>query len=103
MACKPRMKTAASDPKLSNTTVTFLNTQNQDLCTKSIMQMLLLITLPELAQIQVHHKLDAISFTYEAPALPLPPTKTHDKEEELITEDKANINLFNNALTALYK
>ncbi|KAF9441038.1 hypothetical protein P691DRAFT_766853 [Macrolepiota fuliginosa MF-IS2] len=65
--------------------------------------MSLLVTLPELTQIQICHELDAISFTYEAPALPLSPTKTHDKEEELIMEDKANIHLFNNALNALYK
>ncbi|KAF9440237.1 hypothetical protein P691DRAFT_782912 [Macrolepiota fuliginosa MF-IS2] len=91
------------NPKLSDTTVTFLNAQNQDLHTKSIVQTLLLITLPGLAQIQVHCKLDTIGFTYEAPALPLPPTKTHDEEEELITEDEANINLFNDTLAALYK
>ncbi|KAF9447812.1 hypothetical protein P691DRAFT_760473 [Macrolepiota fuliginosa MF-IS2] len=94
---------SASDPKLSDTTVAFLNAQNQDLHTKSIVQTLLLVTLPKLVQIQVHRKLNAIGFTYEAPALPLPPTETHDEEEELITEDEANIHLFNDALATLYK
>ncbi|KAF9439690.1 hypothetical protein P691DRAFT_769116 [Macrolepiota fuliginosa MF-IS2] len=103
MACKPRTKAQASDPKLSDTTVAFLNAQNQDLHTKSIVQTLLLITLPELTQVQVHHKLNTISFTYEAPTLPLLPTETPDEAEELITKDKANIHLFNNALDTLFK
>ncbi|KAF9443904.1 hypothetical protein P691DRAFT_787383 [Macrolepiota fuliginosa MF-IS2] len=101
MTCKPKAKAAASNTKLSDTTVTFLNAQNQDFCTKSIMQTLLLITLPKLVQVQVHHKLNTISFTYEAPTLPLPPTETYDKAEDFIPEDEANINLFNNALASL--
>ncbi|KAF9440882.1 hypothetical protein P691DRAFT_767095 [Macrolepiota fuliginosa MF-IS2] len=100
MACKPRMKTAASNPKLSDTTVTSLNAQNQDLHAKSIIQMSLLITLPKLAQIQVCHKLDAIGFTYEASALPLPPLET-PKEEEDSNDDEMDIHLFNDALTSL--
>ncbi|KAF9450868.1 hypothetical protein P691DRAFT_788391 [Macrolepiota fuliginosa MF-IS2] len=100
MACKPRMKTAASDPKLSNTTVAFLNAQNQDLHAKSIVQTLLLITLPELAQVQVCCKLDAISFTYEASALPLPPPQTTEEEAESITNEM-DIQLYNDCLASL--
>ncbi|KAF9439414.1 hypothetical protein P691DRAFT_769868 [Macrolepiota fuliginosa MF-IS2] len=102
MAHKPQTKTAASNPKLSGTTVAFLNAPNQDLHTKSIVQTSLLVTLPELMQIQIHCELDTIGFTYEAPTLPLPPTETHDKEE-LIMEDEENIHLFNDTLSALYK
>ncbi|KAF9439798.1 hypothetical protein P691DRAFT_830812, partial [Macrolepiota fuliginosa MF-IS2] len=100
MAHKPQTKTAASNPKLSNTTVAFLNTQNQDLCTKSIMQTSLLVTLPKLAQVQVQCELDAISFTYEAPTLPLPPLEA-PKEEEDFNDNEMDIHLFNNALASL--
>ncbi|KAF9440011.1 hypothetical protein P691DRAFT_768448 [Macrolepiota fuliginosa MF-IS2] len=100
MACKPQMKTAASNTKLSDTTIAFLNAQNQDLCAKSIVQTSLLITLPELVQIQICHKLDAISFTYEAPILPLPPLGT-PKEEEDSNNEEMNIHLFNDALHSL--
>ncbi|KAF9449466.1 hypothetical protein P691DRAFT_791106 [Macrolepiota fuliginosa MF-IS2] len=100
MAHKPQMKTAASDPKLSDTTVAFLNAQNQDLHTKSIMQMSLLITLPELVQVQVRHELDAIGFTYEAPTLPLPPPVI-PKEEEDSNNNKMDIHLFNDTLHSL--
>ncbi|KAF9442554.1 hypothetical protein P691DRAFT_765097 [Macrolepiota fuliginosa MF-IS2] len=100
MAHKPQMKTAASDPKLSDTTVTFLNAENQDLCTKSIMQTSLLVTLPKLVQIQVCYELDAISFTYEAPTLPLPPLET-PKEEEDSNDEEMDIHLFNDALASL--
>ncbi|KAF9441491.1 hypothetical protein P691DRAFT_791252 [Macrolepiota fuliginosa MF-IS2] len=92
--------TAASDPKLSDTTVTFLNAQNQDLCTKSIMQTLFLVTLPKLMQVQVQHELNAIGFTYKAPTLPLPPLKT-PKEEEDSNDDEMDIHLFNDALASL--
>ncbi|KAF9442164.1 hypothetical protein P691DRAFT_789960 [Macrolepiota fuliginosa MF-IS2] len=85
MAHKPQMKTAASDPKLSNTTVAFLNAQNQDLHTKSIVQTSLLVTLPELMQ---------------APTLPLPPLET-PKAEEDSNNNERDIHLFNNTLTSL--
>ncbi|KAF9442078.1 hypothetical protein P691DRAFT_790084 [Macrolepiota fuliginosa MF-IS2] len=101
MACKPKVKAAASNTKLSDTTVTFLNAQNQDLHTKSIVQTLLLVTLPELVQVQVCCELDAIGFTYKAPTLPLPPTETPDKAEDFISEDEMNINLFNDTLASL--
>ncbi|KAF9440027.1 hypothetical protein P691DRAFT_768417 [Macrolepiota fuliginosa MF-IS2] len=94
------MKTAASDTKLSDTTVTFLNTQNQDLCTKSITQTLLLVTLPKLVQVQVCCKLDAIGFTYEAPTLPLPLPQTTEEEVESIA-DEMDIHLYNDCLTSL--
>ncbi|KAF9443088.1 hypothetical protein P691DRAFT_764611 [Macrolepiota fuliginosa MF-IS2] len=100
MARKPKTKASASDTKLSDTTVTFLNAQNQDLHTKSIVQMLLLITLPKLVQVQVQHELDTISFTYKAPALPLPPPET-PKEEEDSTDNKMDIHLYNDALHSL--
>ncbi|KAF9441472.1 hypothetical protein P691DRAFT_766245 [Macrolepiota fuliginosa MF-IS2] len=100
MAHKPRMKATASDPKLSNTTVAFLNAQNQDLHARSIMQMSLLITLPELAQVQVCCELNAISFTYEAPTLSLPPPEI-PKEEEDSTNEEMDIHLFNDMLTSL--
>ncbi|KAF9440769.1 hypothetical protein P691DRAFT_781468 [Macrolepiota fuliginosa MF-IS2] len=100
MACKPRTKATASDLKLSDTMVAFLNAQNQDLCAKSIVQTSLLITLPELAQVQVQCKLDAISFTYEAPALPLPPPE-NPKEEDDSNDDDMNIHLYNDALLSL--
>ncbi|KAF9443799.1 hypothetical protein P691DRAFT_763947 [Macrolepiota fuliginosa MF-IS2] len=106
MACKPKGKATASNPKLSDTTVTFLNAQNQDLHTKSIVQTLLLITLPELMQVQVCCKLNAIGFTYEAPTLPLPPAEASNEkanEAEDSSEDEMDIHLFNNALTCLIK
>ncbi|KAF9440145.1 hypothetical protein P691DRAFT_768205 [Macrolepiota fuliginosa MF-IS2] len=100
MAQKSRTKAQASNPKLSDTTVTFLNAQNQDLCTKSIVQTSLLITLPKITQVQVHCELNAIGFTYEAPTLPLPSTKTYDKEENL-TADEMDIHLYNDCLNSL--
>ncbi|KAF9440150.1 hypothetical protein P691DRAFT_783194 [Macrolepiota fuliginosa MF-IS2] len=78
MAHKPQMKTAASNPKLSDTTVTFLNAQNQDLHAKSIMQTSLLITLPKLVQIQ---------------SLPHPP------KEDIHMEPPAPTHVFSEAAT----
>ncbi|KAF9453741.1 hypothetical protein P691DRAFT_790963 [Macrolepiota fuliginosa MF-IS2] len=100
MAHKPQTRIAASDPKLSNTTVAFLNTQNQNLRTKSIMQTLLLVTPPELVQVQIHHELNAIGFTYEAPTLLLPPPQTTEEEAESIV-DEMDIHLYNDCLASL--
>ncbi|KAF9439766.1 hypothetical protein P691DRAFT_768923 [Macrolepiota fuliginosa MF-IS2] len=102
MACKSRRNATASDTKLSDTIVAFLNAQNQDLCAKSIVQTSLLVMLPKLAQIQIHCKLDAIGFAYEAPTLLLPPTKSANEAEDN-SDDEMDIHLFNNALTHLLK
>ncbi|KAF9442387.1 hypothetical protein P691DRAFT_765274 [Macrolepiota fuliginosa MF-IS2] len=64
------------------------------------MQTLLLVTLPELMQVQVHCELDTIGFAYEAPTLPLPPLET-PKEEEDSNDDEMDIHLFNDTLTSL--
>ncbi|KAF9440161.1 hypothetical protein P691DRAFT_768190 [Macrolepiota fuliginosa MF-IS2] len=64
------------------------------------MQTLLLVTLPKLVQVQVCRELDAISFTYEAPTLPLPPLET-PKEGEDSNDEEMDIHLFNDALTSL--
>ncbi|KAF9440140.1 hypothetical protein P691DRAFT_768211 [Macrolepiota fuliginosa MF-IS2] len=96
MACKSRRNATASNTKLSNTTVAFLNAQNQDLHAQSIMQISLLVTLPELVQVQVCCELSAIGFTYEAPTLPLPPPEPV-KEEEDPSDDEMDIHLFNDA------